>query len=70
MMKRINGEINIERSADAVFDFCADQRNDRATTPESTLPSTSTELIGVGSQFRAEVSTMTKVVGDHLVNVV
>ena len=33
MTKRINGEIIIERPADAVFDFCADERNEPRYNP-------------------------------------
>ncbi len=59
MTKRINGEIIIERPADAVFDFCADERNEPRYNPRMTYAElASSGPIGVGSQFRAEVSTM------------
>jgi hypothetical protein len=55
----IEGEITINRSADAVFDFCADERNEPHYNPRMTRAELiSAEPIGLGSQFRAEMTTM------------
>ena len=59
MTERIRGEITIKRPADAVFDFCADERNEPRYNPRMThVEMTSSGPIGLGSQFRAETSTM------------
>jgi hypothetical protein len=57
-MARVEGEILIHRSADAVFDFVADERNEPLYNPRMlTAELISDEPIGLRSQFRAELRT-------------
>ena len=59
MTMRIRGEITIKRLAEAVFDFCADERNEPRYNPKMThVEMMSSGPIGLGSQFRAKTSTM------------
>lgn len=59
MSKRIEGDIIIKRPVEEVFDFCADERNERRYNPRMTRAEhTSSGPIGLGSQFRAEMRTM------------
>ena len=53
-MVRIDGEIIINRSADEVFDFVSDERNEPLYNPQLTLvEQVSAGPIGPGTQFRA-----------------
>jgi Polyketide cyclase / dehydrase and lipid transport len=59
MSKRVEGDIIIWLPVEEVFDFCADGRNEPRYNPRMThAEQTSTGLIGLGSQFRAEMRTM------------
>lgn len=51
---RVEGEVVIERSVEAVFDFVADERNEPSYNPQMTdVRMASPDPIGVGSRFRA-----------------
>jgi hypothetical protein len=53
---QIEGEITIDRTLDAVFDFVADERNEPRFNPQMTsVDKLSEGEIGLGTQFRAEV---------------
>jgi ribosome-associated toxin RatA of RatAB toxin-antitoxin module len=55
-MARIEGEILIGRSAEEVFDFVADLRNEPSFNPAMTGVELLTPLpIGLGTQFRARM---------------
>src|SRR5450631_343995 len=59
MSRRIEGEIIIKRTVQEVFDFCADESNEPRYNPRMThAEQISSEAIGLGSQFQAEMRTM------------
>ena len=63
MTKRVEGDIIINRPIEEVFDFCADERNEPHYNPRMThVEQTSSGPIGPGSQFRAEMRTMGRMV--------
>ena len=63
MSKRVEGDIIIKRPMEAVFDFCADERNEPRYNPRMThAEQTSSGPIGLGAQFRAEMKTMGRMV--------
>jgi Polyketide cyclase / dehydrase and lipid transport len=63
MSKRIEGDIFIKRPVEEVFDFCADEHNEPRYNPRMTrAEQTSSGPIGLGSQFRAEMKTMERIV--------
>jgi hypothetical protein len=56
---RIEGEIVIERPAEEVFDFVADERNEPRYNPRMLrVEKISPGPIGAGTRFRAETTTM------------
>ncbi len=56
---RIEGEILIDRPVEEVFDFVADERNEPRYNPHMTrVEQTSDGPIGVGSRFRAAMTSM------------
>jgi hypothetical protein len=58
-MVRIEGEILINRPAEEVFDFVADERNEPRYNPHMRRAERISEgPIGVGSRFRAEIVSM------------
>jgi uncharacterized protein YndB with AHSA1/START domain len=58
-MVRIAGEIVIHRPVEEVFDFVADERNEPRYNPHMTrVEQTSDGPIGVGSRFRADITSM------------
>jgi hypothetical protein len=58
-MVRIAGEILIHRRVEEVFDFVADERNEPRYNPHMTrVERTSDGPIGVGSRFRADITSM------------
>ncbi len=58
-MVRIEGEIVINRPVEEVFDFVADERNEPRYNPHMTrAEQTSDGPIGVGTRFRAEITSM------------
>ena len=60
---RVEGDIIINRPIEEVFDFCADERNEPRYNPQMAhVEQTSSGPIGLGSQFRAEMRTMGRMV--------
>ena len=58
-MPQIKGEVIINRPAEAVFDFVADERNEpRFNTHMRLVEKTTEGPIGVGTRFRAEIVSM------------
>jgi uncharacterized protein YndB with AHSA1/START domain len=58
-MVQIKGEIIISRPVDVVFDFVADERNEPRYNPRPLrAEKTSDGPIGLGTQFRAQTSSM------------
>ena len=57
-MARVEGEIIIQRPAEEVFDFVADERNEPRYNPRMVVAELiSREPIGLGTRFRAELET-------------
>ena len=57
-MARVEGEIIIQRPAEDVFDFVADERNEPRYNPRMVVAELiSDEPIGLGTRFRAELKT-------------
>ncbi len=62
-MVRVEGEIVIDRPAEDVFDFVADERNEPRYNPKMRRAELiSEEPIGVGTRFRAETVSMGRAV--------
>jgi hypothetical protein len=58
-MPQIKGEVIVNRPAEAVFDFVADERNEpRFNTHMRIVEKTTEGPIGVGTRFRAEIVSM------------
>jgi hypothetical protein len=69
-MAHIEGEIILNRSAEEVFDFVADERNEPCYNPRMLSVKQITDgPIGVGTRFRTELKTpartMPMIVGVH-----